>query len=578
MVLDKRKLQAAAAAATALLIVLIGLTSGYFAASRLTTAMEQQMAEDSRVISENLRIIISQVTRELTDQGAAIEQVQQVLEKAQTRGWRGFACVVDEDGTVVAHPKPEMRGATVSLETYEPTPLAGPPPDRVFDLPRSETLPPGVYRSSSDIIAVQWLPKLMTYLCVHQPQGEVGARVSRLVGILTRIGALFVLVSAGATWWFVGALVDRYESSLALSEARNRALVQNSEAILVVDDDRIRHANPAALKMLGIPENEADGQPISAYWGGADADGLAEIIRESREGRLPREVEFELHPPGGRVVPVAVRACAVDFGDRQATYLMIRDVTESRRARDEILEANRKLKELDRLKSDFLNTVSHELRTPLTSIKWSTESLAGLDRNWDEATFEKLLTIIRDDNQRLTNLIEQLLSFSRLDAGKLAPRFAPVDLREIAEKAILEMTPIAEARGTQIDLDGDAVTVEADREQVRLILSNLLDNAVKYGPDAGRVEVVVGADGGGGTISVKDCGPGIKEEEFESIFQRFYRGASPEIRDQAGTGLGLAIVKGVVDAHGGTVRVDSRPGEGSTFTVSLPRTRPSDSS
>mgnify|MGYP001131315987 CR=1 FL=1 len=93
---------------------------------------------------------------------------------------------------------------------------------------------------------------------------------------------------------------------------------------------------------------------------------------------LAREIELEIQTSAGRIVPVAVRACAISYLDRQATYLLLRDVTENRRARNEILEANRKLKELDRLKTDFLNTVSHELRTPLTSIKWSTESLAGL--------------------------------------------------------------------------------------------------------------------------------------------------------------------------------------------------------
>jgi signal transduction histidine kinase len=112
--------------------------------------------------------------------------------------------------------------------------------------------------------------------------------------------------------------------------------------------------------------------------------------------------------------------------------------------RDEILEANRKLRELDRLKSDFLNTVSYKLPTPLTSIKWSTESLAGLNKNWDEGTFEKLLRIIRVDNQ--TKLIEQLLSFSRLNAGQLAPKFETFDLGELAEKTTLEMSPTANSK------------------------------------------------------------------------------------------------------------------------------------
>ena len=287
MIQDKRKLQWMTALATSLLIIILGAVSGYTAASRLRNTMEQQMAEDSRVISENLRIIISQVTRELTDQGEAIERVQQVLQSAQTHGWLGFACVVDKNGTVLAHPNPEMRGATVSLETYEPTTLAGPTPRSVFELSQSgKGEAPAVYRSSTDIIAVQWLPKLMTYLCVHQPQGGVQSRVERLFGILARIGTIFVTISAFSTWFFVGWLVDRYESTLAVSEARNRSLVQNSEAIIVVDEeDRIRHTNPAASELLGLAEEATENQPVHAYWKSDDAGTLDRLLRESRDNQ-----------------------------------------------------------------------------------------------------------------------------------------------------------------------------------------------------------------------------------------------------------------------------------------------------
>ena len=448
------------------------------------------MAEDSRVISENLRIIIGQVTRELADQGEAMEQVQDVLQSAQTHGWRGFACVVEEDGTVVAHPNPDMHGATVSLETYAPTTLAEPKPSRVFDLPRQAAdQPPGVYKSSSDIIAVQWLPEPMTYLFVHQPQDEIVARTQNLPSILTQIGILFIVISGTGTWLFVGWLVDRYESTLEVSEARNRALVENSEAIVVVDaDSQILHANPAARHLLALANQDAP-KDILRFWREEDGRDLTSLIAEAVSGGSSKEREFELPPDGGRATPVAVRAVSIAYHDREAIYLLLRDITETRRAREEILAANRKLKELDRLKSDFLNTVSHEPRTPLTSIKWSTESLSGLNKNWDENTFDKLLRIIKDDNQRLTNLIEQLLSFSRLDAGQMTPRLEPFDLREHAEKIAFEMSPTAEAKGIRIDLSGEPSELVADIEQMRLVVSNLVDNAVKYSPPDSTVSL-----------------------------------------------------------------------------------------
>ena len=272
-------------------------------------------------------------------------------------------------------------------------------------------------------------------------------------------------------------------------------------------------------------------------------------------------------------MPVAVRACAISYLDRQATYLLLRDVTENRRARNEILEANRKLKELDRLKTDFLNTVSHELRTPLTSIKWSTESLAGLNKNGDEETFQKLLRIIRDDNQRLTTLIERLLSFSRLDAGQFAPKFEDVDLKQLAEKAILEMSSIASAKKIEVILDGEEVGIAVDRELIRLLMTNLLDNAIKYSSAGDCVSMSIRLKDQSAMISITDSGIGIKTEDLDSIFDRFFRSDRAEVRDEAGTGLGLSIVRGILDAHGGAVEVISSLGKGSTFTVSIPVSR-----
>ncbi len=170
------------------------------------------------------------------------------------------------------------------------------------------------------------------------------------------------------------------------------------------------HTNPATADLLGTSVAGLEPGSILENTGPEDGPALSRLIADAKTDKPPREIELDVRTQDGRSIPVAIRACLIAFAEQNATYLLVRDVTESQRAREEILEANRKLKEQDRLKSDFLNTVSHELRTPLTSIKWSTESLLGLNKNWDEETYQKLLRIIRDDNQRLINLIEQLLS------------------------------------------------------------------------------------------------------------------------------------------------------------------------
>ena len=132
------------------------------------------------------------------------------------------------------------------------------------------------------------------------------------------------------------------------------------------------------------------------------------------------------------------------YGDLELTYLPLRDVAERQRVREEFLEANWQLRKLDQLKNDFLNMVSHELRTPLISVKWSTESLAELLSSEENPNVEKLLGIIRDDNQRLTDLIEQLLSFSRLDAGELKPHIKPTPIALILEDVLVALATIAE--------------------------------------------------------------------------------------------------------------------------------------
>ena len=173
----------------------------------------------------------------------------------------------------------------------------------------------------------------------------------------------------------------------------------------------------------------------------------------------------------------------------------------------------------------------------------------------------------------MTTLIERLLSFSRLDAGQLAPKFEDVDLKQLAEKAILEMSSIASAKKIEVILDGEEVGIAADRELIRLLMTNLLDNAIKYSFAGDCVSMSIRLKDQSAMISITDSGIGIKTEDLDSIFDRFFRSDRAEVRDEAGTGLGLSIVRGILDAHGGAVDVISSLGKGSTFTVSIPVSR-----
>ncbi len=573
MIQDKRRLQLYTSLALSVLVVGLGLLSAYSAIGLFRAALERQLAEDGEIIGENLRIIARQVSQGYTDREGGIAEIQSVLEALQEKGWIGFACVLDKNGRVLAHPRPEMVGLHAPLHTYEPTDLLGsqsPPVEGLQLLPNRDTV--GVYRTAPHIVAVRWLPQIMTYLCVHQSVRPLDERLSRLRRVLAMIGFGFVVAAAVASWFFVGKLVDRYESHLARSEARNRVLVENSTPLLVVDASGvILDGNPQAETLFGSPCGKLLGTRLEDLCPPGSSGGLAGLLKRVRDSGVVEWSGIDVRSIDGRTIPADVRACRIDYGDREATYLLIRDTSESRRAREEILEANRRLRELDRLKTDFLNTVSHELRTPLTSIRWSVESLETLvDRGGDE-NVEKLLDIIRDDNHRLSGLIEQILSFSQLDAGKLRPHLQSVDLSSALDRAMGELAVAAGRKGVEMASDiKPGITVQADADQLHRALTNVLDNAVKYTPQGGDVHLSARPEEGQACVVVRDTGLGIAEGDLARVFEGFYRADDPAARQERGTGLGLAIVKGIVEAHNGSVQIKSAAGSGTSLTIRLP--------
>ena len=239
----------------------------------------------------------------------------------------------------------------------------------------------------------------------------------------------------------------------------------------------------------------------------------------------------------------------------------VRDVTAERKA--------------ERMKDEFVATVSHELRTPLTSIVGYVELLLDpLDGELDPAQAEYLKVVARNA-QRLERLVGDLLFLAQVEAGRLELEVAPVDLSAIARTAIDALRPIAEDKGVRLDLDctelGD---VEGDHDRIEQLLVNLVSNGVKFTQAGGRVEVCVRADSGQVLLEVSDTGIGIPQSELGRLFQRFFRASSATSREIQGTGLGLAIAKTIVEAHGGTIGVESDVGSGTTFTVRLPARRP----
>jgi signal transduction histidine kinase len=234
--------------------------------------------------------------------------------------------------------------------------------------------------------------------------------------------------------------------------------------------------------------------------------------------------------------------------------------------------AREKLDEINRLKTDFLSRVSHDLRTPLTSIAWSTQNLIDGVLGEPNPRQREYLNAVKSSADHLTRLVHNILEISRLELGTRPPEFAPMRLDRIVGEATAELKPLAEGREILFDvrLEAGLPSIRADRDKMLQVLINLIDNAIKYSPDGGRVEIA-GRRLGDGVVSltVRDHGPGIADGEEESIFDRFKQGTPSPHSGGGGFGIGLHVVRSFVQLFGGTVTVRNHPGGGAEFACAF---------
>jgi signal transduction histidine kinase len=229
---------------------------------------------------------------------------------------------------------------------------------------------------------------------------------------------------------------------------------------------------------------------------------------------------------------------------------------------------------LARLKSDFVANVSHELKTPLALIRLFAETLE-LRRVPSEEKAQQYYRVINKESQRLTQLINNILDFSRIEAGRKEYRFAPTNVGRIVSEVLEAYRFQIEQQGFElsVDVEPDLPEVEADSEALGQALLNLVNNAIKYSREVKSLALVVRRDGDRVLVSVTDRGIGVPKGEQKKIFEKFYRGEASLVHETKGSGLGLSLVEHIMDAHGGAVEVESAPGKGSTFTLVLPVAR-----
>ncbi len=283
----------------------------------------------------------------------------------------------------------------------------------------------------------------------------------------------------------------------------------------------------------------------------ADAQRLRQRRTFVLDMRTPLDRRLE-----GIVTPLNVEARA----DDQAAFLIsLRDLTEQER--------------LASMRADFVANASHELRTPLASLKGFIETMQGPART-DVTAHARFLDIMSQQADRMTRLIDDLLSLSRIEMRAHIPPSATVDLNDIATSVVAALEPQAMLAGATVAvhrLQGRA-TVRGEHDELVQAIQNLVQNAIKYGRAGGRVDVRIGEESPAAlrSISISDDGPGIAPEHLPRLTERFYRVSVASSRDRGGTGLGLAIVKHIVTRHRGTLAITSSVGRGATFKITLP--------
>jgi two-component system sensor histidine kinase SenX3 len=321
-----------------------------------------------------------------------------------------------------------------------------------------------------------------------------------------------------------------------------------SSAVVLDSDDRVLSSS-AAARDFGFVEDDR-----------LVVGELLALGRQVRREGLPREGEIDImtNKFNGRATSFAVRVAPLGpaVGDGGLILLLAEDQTESRR--------------VDEIRRDFVANISHELKTPVGALALLAETVE--EAADDPEAVIRFASRMRQEAARLTDLVQDLIMLSRIQAAEPVPDPRPVVLDEVVAEAVDRIRMRASARGISLEVTGARdLTILGDEDLLVTALRNLLENAVSYSPDKTRVVITTrAASSWTAEISVSDQGIGIPDRDRERIFERFYRVDPARSRATGGTGLGLAIVKHVTAAHGGNVTVWSQEGVGSTFTIRLP--------
>ncbi len=333
------------------------------------------------------------------------------------------------------------------------------------------------------------------------------------------------------------------------------------EGVLVLDArGRIVMVNDALRQLLSLPLQVEDRTPLEIIRNAELERALRQVLQEDENTTL----ELTLPSPEGKTfevnvvaIPPSPEGTATEDEGRRGVIAIFHDIT--------------RLKELEKIRRDFVANVSHELRTPLTTIKGYAETL--LEGALKEEVAAQFVQVIKRHSDRLAKIVEELLMLSKIESREFQFKTEPISISDLIADVLDFLREPCNKKRLSVSYDPPPIPlfVQGDRHYLEQVFMNLLDNAIKYGREEGKVTIsVIEKDHHAVEISVRDNGIGIPKEDLGRIFERFYRVDKGRSQELGGTGLGLSIVKHIVQAHGGKVWAESTPGKGSTFYVTLP--------
>jgi PAS domain S-box-containing protein len=338
---------------------------------------------------------------------------------------------------------------------------------------------------------------------------------------------------------------------------------QSSDAIFVTDlEHKILAWNAGAEDLFQWRLSEVLGRHGAFLVPSNRVDEIKNVIEEVLTLGHKNSVETERLRKDGNAVAVEGSFTLLK-DDADAPFAIVRsyrDIT--------------KRKQVERMKSEFTALVSHELRTPLTAIRGFAETLRDFGDELDAGKRQNYLQIILDESARLGHMVGDFLDIARIEAGGIETTLSEVLLEPLFGRIARLFKENPSKPNFSVEVDDGARSLRGDEEQLYRLFVNLVGNALKYNPAGGTISLRAAALGSDLELSVSDQGPGVSKEDQVRLFEKFYRAGDAVTRKTPGTGLGLAICKGIVDAHRGSIRVDSVPGHGARFTARLPKTGP----